>query len=44
MWAAIHKGDYGAAALEMLDSKWADQVKGRALRLSNIMKTGTLNG
>ena len=44
MWAAIHKGDYGTAALEMLDSKWADQVKGRALRLSNIMKTGTLNG
>ena len=44
MWAAIHKGDYGTAALEMLDSKWAEQVKGRALRLSNIMKTGTLNG
>jgi lysozyme len=44
MWAAIYEGDYGTAALEMLDSKWADQVKGRALRLSNIMKTGTLNG
>jgi lysozyme len=44
MWAAIYEGDYGTAALEMLDSKWADQVKGRALRLSNIMKTGVLNG
>ena len=44
MWAAIHRRDYNAAADEMLDSKWAEQVKGRATRLSNIMRTGELNG
>ena len=44
MWAAVHKEDYGTAAKEMLSSRWAKQVKGRALRLSNIMKTGILNG
>jgi len=43
MWAAIHRKDYSVAADEMLDSKWAEQVKGRATRLSNIMRTGELN-
>lgn len=43
MWTAIHDGDYETASIEMLDSKWADQVKGRAVRLSNIMKTGKLD-
>jgi len=29
MWAAIHEGDYTTAAKEMLDSRWANQVKSR---------------
>ena len=41
MWAAIHCGDYATAATEMLDSKWARQVKGRAKKLSQMMETGT---
>ena len=30
MWAAVHDEDYPTAAKEMLDSRWAKQVKGRA--------------
>jgi len=44
MWSAIHRKDYDRAAVEMLDSRWAKQVKGRATRLSDIMRTGELNG
>jgi lysozyme len=44
MWSAIHRKDYERASVEMLDSKWAEQVKGRATRLSDIMRTGELNG
>jgi len=44
MWSAIHRKDYDRAAVEMLDSRWAEQVKGRATRLSDIMRTGELNG
>ena len=40
MWAAIHCGDYSEAAGEMLDSKWARQVKGRSYTLSRMMETG----
>ena len=43
MWSAIHRKDYERAAVEMLDSRWAEQVKGRATRLSDIMRTGELN-
>jgi len=43
MWSAIHRKDYERAAVEMLDSRWAKQVKGRATRLSDIMRTGELN-
>ena len=43
MWAAIENEDYPTAAKEMLDSRWAEQVKGRATRLSDIMRTGELN-
>lgn len=43
MWNAIHRKDYERAADEMLDSRWAEQVKGRATRLSDIMRTGELN-
>lgn len=38
--AHIEKGDYEAAAIEMLDSRWADQVGQRADRLSEMMLTG----
>ena len=40
MWGALEEGDYRRAAMEMLDSKWAGQVKGRAKRLSKMMETG----
>ena len=43
MWSAIHRKDYDRAADEMLDSRWAKQVKSRATRLSDIMRTGELN-
>jgi len=36
----ISVGAYGAAAAKMLDSKWAIQVGGRAVRLSEMMRTG----
>lgn len=38
---ALDEQDYEKAAEEMLDSKWATQVKGRAVRLSEIIMTGT---
>ncbi|MBL4707088.1 MAG: glycoside hydrolase family protein [Flavobacteriales bacterium] len=37
---AIQFKNWGRAADEMLDSKWAAQVGRRALRLANIMRTG----
>ena len=40
MWAAIHAEDYPTAAKEMLDSRWATQVKGRATKLANAMHNG----
>jgi lysozyme len=40
MIAAIELGDYGAAADQMLDSRWARQVKTRADRLAEMMRTG----
>ncbi|UCE64516.1 MAG: glycoside hydrolase family protein [Nitrospirota bacterium] len=39
--AAIKEKRWEDAAKEMLDSKWAKQVKGRAQELSKIMRTGT---
>lgn len=38
--AAVARGDYQAAANGMLKSLWAKQVKGRAVRLANMMRTG----
>lgn len=38
--AMIRRGDYEDAATQMLKSKWAHQVKGRAIRLSEMMRTG----
>ena len=40
MWAAIHDEDYPTAAKEMLNSRWANQVKGRATKLANAMHNG----
>jgi len=42
MWANIEGNHYELAAIEMLDSLWADQVKGRATKLSEAMKTGII--
>lgn len=36
----VREGDYAGAAEGMLNSLWARQVKGRAVRLSEMMKTG----
>lgn len=38
--AYIKAGDYRRAAENMLVSKWAKQVKGRAERLAKMMETG----
>lgn len=38
--AAMQAGDYSEAARELLDSKWAKQVKGRAVHLADRMETG----
>ena len=38
--AALQAADYEMASTEMLDSKWAGQVKGRATTLADMMSTG----
>jgi lysozyme len=38
--ALIQEGKFQAAAVNMLKSQWASQVKGRALRLARIMSSG----
>lgn len=43
MIQAIKEDDYQTASLEMLDSKWARQVHGRADRLARMMKTNEVN-
>ena len=40
MWAAIHDEDFPTAAKEMLDSRWANQVKSRSVKLANMMHVG----
>jgi lysozyme len=40
MLAALGQGDFQLAATEMLDSRYAKQVKGRALRNARMMETG----
>lgn len=40
MWAAIAREDWDGAGREMLNSKWAMQVGGRASELALIMRTG----
>lgn len=40
MRKAVEEGDFERAAQEMLDSKWAVQVKGRAEELARMMRQG----
>jgi lysozyme len=40
MWAALTEQAWDRAADEMLDSRWADQVGGRARTLADMMRTG----
>ena len=40
MWNAIHENKYDIAAKEMLDSRWANQVKSRSVKLANAMHNG----
>jgi lysozyme len=40
---AVREGRFEDAAKGMLASKWARQVKGRAVRLAEAMKTGNAN-
>ena len=44
MWAAIHENKFNVAAKEMLDSRWANQVKSRATKLAHAMHHGEFNG
>ena len=44
MWAAIHEKDFPTAAKEMLDSRWATQVKGRSTKLAHAMHHGEFSG
>ena len=40
MWAGVHEGDFRTAAKEMLDSRWAIQVKSRSHKLAHAMHHG----
>jgi lysozyme len=40
MWHAIHNEKFDDAAKEMLDSRWANQVKSRSTKLANAMHNG----
>ena len=44
MWAAIEAEDFPTAAKEMLDSRWANQVKSRSTNLAHAMHHGEFNG
>ena len=44
MWAAIHENKFDIAAKEMLDSRWANQVKSRSTKLAHAMHHGEFNG
>lgn len=42
MLAALRNGDYNKAAIELLDSNYARQVKTRAIKNAEILRTGKL--
>lgn len=41
--AAMECDDFDDAAKELLDSRWAEQVKGRATNIANMIRTGLYN-
>jgi lysozyme len=43
MWAAVHAKQFDVAAKEMLDSRWARQVKSRSTKLAHAMHNGEFN-
>ena len=43
MIQALYDKDYHQASAQMLDSKWAKQVKGRAVRLARIMASDNMD-
>ena len=43
MWAAVEAKDFPTAAKEMLDSRWATQVKSRSTKLAHAMHHGEFN-
>jgi lysozyme len=43
MWEAIHNEDFSTASKEMLDSRWANQVKLRATKLAHSMYSGEMS-
>ena len=40
MWNAVHENKFDIASKEMLDSRWANQVKSRSVKLANAMHNG----
>jgi lysozyme len=44
MWAAVHAKQFDVAAKEMLDSRWAKQVKSRSTKLAHAMHHGEFDG
>ena len=44
MWAAVHAKQFDIAAKEMLDSRWARQVKSRSTKLAHAMHHGEFDG
>lgn len=44
LMSAIVRGDYDAAAAEMLNSKWARQTPARAKRQAAVMRAGSFAG
>ena len=44
MWAAVEAKDFPTAAKEMLDSRWATQVKSRSTKLAHAMHHGEFDG
>ena len=44
MWAAVYAKQFDVAAKEMLDSRWARQVKSRSTKLAHAMHHGEFDG
>ena len=44
MWNAVHEKQFDTAAKEMLNSRWARQVKSRSTKLAHAMHHGEFDG